>query len=853
MKNKTLQKIQFLLVFPVASYSSLAFPEEFNMQFVRGGDNIKVAQQVSLGQEFQPGVYPLDIYLNEQMVDNLNVTFLKDPKTSEVTPCFTIEQLHHYGIIVPAPLNGLQYVSLKTIIPDSVITTDASLQRINLSIPQSNLQVIPRGTVPERLWDNGINAGFVNYNISYTDNKNHSNGTNDGERYTYTSLSNGLNLGRWRFRQNSSYTHTNSSGAHWKNLASWMETDIPSIRGRLIVGQASTSNTVFDSFQFRGAQMSSVEDMLPDSMRNYAPVVRGIATSNARVIIKQNGYIVYSTNVSPGPFVIRDIYPNTSGDLYVTVIEADGSEKHFSVAYSSVTNLLRDGIMNYQLTAGRYHDGSTGYAPQFLQATIAQGISHDLTPFGGAMVADNYQSAVIGMGSSLGEFGGVSIDGSYARTSLATGETKQGASFRLLYAKSLNSFGTDFRLAGYRYSTSGYYDFNDAVQERRDWDNGLYKHDYIDPDKNRDGTPSWAEENNASYLSARYENKRSRMEVSINQSLNSYGRLFINANQLTYWGTDIKSHTVQLGYNNAYKKMSYSIYLQSTRSQYDYSDNSVNITLSLPFSWNDNHNMIVSSSQITHDQHSGDSYSTGISGTLLDDNRLSYGVNTGYQQSGSQTASANLGYQGSKGNINSSYSYSRDYSQKTLDVSGGIVAHSGGITLSQPLGNTFALVHADNANGVGVLNAPGVKIDHFGYAVVNNISPYRYNSVALDTEELSTGLDIPQSIVQTVPTEKAIVRVNFDTYYGYSLLIHSHLKDRTYPQIGSVVFNSTQRNSGTVGMNGDMYVSGVKVGEVITVKWGEESLSQCTIKIPRDLPVQTEGQGYLEASLLCEQ
>ncbi|MEL8209579.1 fimbrial biogenesis outer membrane usher protein [Escherichia coli] len=299
--------------------------------------------------------------------------------------------------------------------------------------------------------------------------------------------------------------------------------------------------------------------------------------------------------------------------------------------------------------------------------------------------------------------------------------------------------------------------------------------------------------------------------------------------------------------------MSYSIYLQSTRSQYDYSDNSVNITLSLPFSWNDNHNMIVSSSQITHDQHSGDSYSTGISGTLLDDNRPSYGVNTGYQQSGSQTASANLGYQGSKGNINSSYSYSRDYSQKTLDVSGGIVAHSGGITLSQPLGNTFALVHADNANGVGVLNAPGVKIDHFGYAVVNNISPYRYNSVALDTEELSTGLDIPQSIVQTVPTEKAIVRVNFDTYYGYSLLIHSHLKDRTYPQIGSVVFNSTQRNSGTVGMNGDMYVSGVKAGEVITVKWGEESLSQCTIKIPRDLPVQTEGQGYLEASLLCEQ
>ena len=186
-------------------------------------------------------------------------------------------------------------------------------------------------------------------------------------------------------------------------------------------------------------------------------------------------------------------------------------------------------------------------------------------------------------------------------------------------------------------------------------------------------------------------------------------------------------------------------------------------------------------------------------------------------------------------------------------MSGGIVAHSGGVTLAQPLGNTFALIHADNAHGVGVLNAPGVKIDRFGYAVVNNISPYRYNTVVLNTEELSPGLDIPQSIQQTVPTEKAIVRVNFDTYYGNSLLIHSYLKDKTYPQIGSVVFNSEKRNSGTVGMNGDMYVSGVRTGETLTVKWGEEALNQCRIKVPENLPALKEGQGYQEITLLCEQ
>ena len=102
---------------------------------------------------------------------------------------------------------------------------------------------------------------------------------------------------------------------------------------------------MFDSFQFRGAQISSVPEMLPDSRRGYAPVVRGVANTNARVEVRQNGYTVYSTVVPPGPFALTDISPSTlSGDLAVTVIEADGSRHSFTLPYSSVPNMLRDGI-----------------------------------------------------------------------------------------------------------------------------------------------------------------------------------------------------------------------------------------------------------------------------------------------------------------------------------------------------------------------------------------------------------------------------------------------------------------------------------------------------------------------------
>lgn len=56
----------------------------------------------------------------------------------------------------------------------------------------------------------------------------------------------------------------------------------------------------FDSVSFRGVQLASDDNMLPDSLKGFAPVVRGIAKSNAQITIKQNGYTIYQTYVSPG-------------------------------------------------------------------------------------------------------------------------------------------------------------------------------------------------------------------------------------------------------------------------------------------------------------------------------------------------------------------------------------------------------------------------------------------------------------------------------------------------------------------------------------------------------------------------
>ncbi len=71
-----------------------------------------------------------------------------------------------------------------------------------------------------------------------------------------------------------------------------------------------------------------------------------------------------------------------------------------------------------------------------------------------------------------------SADYTLAGTTWASGQRKQGGSVRFLYAKSFLWQKTDFQIAGYRYSTAGYYSLSDAVNERRRWHNGLYENDY---------------------------------------------------------------------------------------------------------------------------------------------------------------------------------------------------------------------------------------------------------------------------------------------------------------------------------------------------------------------------------------
>ena len=137
------------------------------------------------------------------------------------------------------------------------------------------------------------------------------------------------------------------------------------------------------------ATLGSDDRMYPESQRGYAPVVRGIANSNARVQVRQNGNIIYETTVAPGAFEIDDLYPTGyGGNLDVVVTEADGTQHISTVPYAAAVNALRPGVTRYSASIGQYRDPTVDIHPFVAQFTVQRGINNLFTLYGGVSAAD---------------------------------------------------------------------------------------------------------------------------------------------------------------------------------------------------------------------------------------------------------------------------------------------------------------------------------------------------------------------------------------------------------------------------------------------------------------------------------
>nr|ELR5058587.1 fimbrial biogenesis outer membrane usher protein [Providencia rettgeri]ELR5088517.1 fimbrial biogenesis outer membrane usher protein [Providencia rettgeri] len=775
-------------------------------------DGQNIADLPNLNQFANPGgqlagEYHVDVIVNGILMESKVVEFVKDKSSNQLIPLLTKKELALWGVKVDAipALKALpekqEIVPISEYIPDAKSILELNQQKLNISIPQIAMDKQALGTVPTSQWENGVPALVLNYYYSGSNNwsRNESKDTNSH----YFNLRSAGNLGPWRLKNYSTYTD-NDGLRQWKNIETSLERGINFLKSQLVIGDTATPNEIFDGFQFRGIQLRSDESMLPSSKRGFAPIIRGIAQSNAEVTVKQNNYVIYQSYVSPGAFEIDDLYPTgTSGDLTVLIKEADGSERSFVVPFSSIAIMQREGQLKYSLTGGKYKSNTSGEVePDFFQSTVIYGLPKGITGYTGVLLSKNYQSYAVGMGVNLGHFGALSADITQGNSQNLLGkeDSDSGQSYRFQYSKNVMSTGTSVTLANYRYSTEGFYSFSEANSNQPK----LYR-----------------------------DNKKNRFQVSLNQSLNEYGNIYFSSYQQDYWNRSGKERSLNAGYNNNTGGVTYNFNYSYSDSAYQRkADNYFSFSVTIPLQTSSGNYTSINSS-ITADNSGNTDAMMGVSGTLGEKNNFNYTVQQSYGNKKTRASgNASASYRGSYGIANAAYGYNKYSQRANYGLTGAIVAHPYGITLAQPTYDSFAIIRTPGAENVQVSNRANISTDSRGYAIVPYLNPYIKNEISLNIDSLPDNIELKTNTVNVVPTKGAAILANYQTHVGYRLLftVTHNGKPVPFGAMAQFAQNDDQNtSSGIVGDNGDVYLSGMPEHGRLQIKWGKSLQEQCVV------------------------
>jgi len=801
----------FMALFLAAATQS-AFAEnayDFDESFVKNLPGVKVdVARYATGNPIDPGVYTLDIFLNGRQISRENVQVVREGTGTKA--CLSYDLVKSLSIKdtvfsseqAEELRSGKQCISLEDVVRESHAAINSADMQMDISIPQIYLLRSARGYVAPEFWDKGETAFTLNYDTNYY------RSVNDGREYDsfYGRALAGFNLGGWMFRHDGSLSWRRQQGDeshHYNAINTYVQRDIPQLKSRLLLGEGNTSGELFDTLSFRGAQISTVDQMWPDSQRGYAPEIRGVARTSAQVTVSQNGSKIYETTVSPGPFNITDLYPTGyGGDLDVTVKEADGSETRFSVPYAAMTRLKRPGMTFYSVTGGVSRKDNMAYTPSVYQGTIQHGFTNSLTGYTGILGSDNYISALLGGAFGL-PIGAISLDVTGAQTKYGS-EKKQGVSYRATYSKKVPQTDTNFTLAAYRFSSSGYYSYDNALQI-----NNYYK-------KNKsDGI---------NYLS------RPKQRFSLTASQNfgdSYGNIYLTGFVQNYWESVGTNTQFQLGYNNRVGRVSYT--LSANRLLYSTGghDTQLSLDLSIPLG-SESKNYVTASA--THNKE-GVTAQTAVNGVLGEYDQYSYNVGAARDIDNKKSGSVSGQYRSPYSMLTASYTQGENYYSASGGASGAVVALPDGINFSAYQSTTYAVVTADDAEGARVLGYPNIVLNGSGRAVVPNLNPYRINELAIDPKGIPLDVELESTQQRVIPVEGAVVRLDYKTTKGKPLLIRANQPDGNALPFGASVNDENGNLVTTVSQGGQIYVRINKDVSRLHVSWGKTRNDNCLVNL----------------------
>ncbi|HEJ7935769.1 outer membrane usher protein [Serratia marcescens] len=762
----------------------------------------------SKGAYIMPGKYSMTVLVNKQSLDEQPVAFYppeNDPDGSAA--CVSPQLVEKLGLKTEF-LKQLRWwhneqcldlTSLKGI----EARGDLAVSALYLNIPQAYLEYSTPDWDPPARWDNGIPGLLLDYNLNGQVQKNR-NGSGQTQRLGGNGAV-GANLGAWRLRADwqTSLNHQTGSGESSQRTFDWSRyyafRALPQWGARLALGEDSLQSNLFDSFRFTGFSLVSDDNMLPPNLRGYAPEVTGIAKTNAKVTISQQGRVLYEAQVAAGPFRIQDLSDSVMGKLDVKVEEQDGSVQQFQVDTANIPYLTRPGMVRFKFAGGRPSNWEHHVqGPTFAAGEFSWGISNGWSLYGGAIAGGDYNALSLGLGRDLLVLGALSFDTTYSRARLPIDDgTKKGGSYRLSYSKSFDEYDSQITFAGYRFSE----------------ENFMTMSEYLD----------------ARYHGLRNGKSREMYTITFNKQFRDLGiSTYLNYDHQTYWDkpTDERYSLALSRYFNlgAWKNLSASLSAYRNKSR---GTNDDGMYLSLTVPWGGDANLSYSSSWNRNNNNQRVGYYQRL------DEHNNYQLTAGTSRSG-ESASAFYSHDGDAARIDTNVSYqSGQYSSLGMSLQGGATLTAQGAALhrSGNFGGTRLLLDTDGVAGVPVRGYGATsRTNMFGKAVVMDVGNFYRSRASIDLTNLSDEAEATQSVVQATLTEGAIGYRRFNVISGQKAMAVIRLADGSTPPFGAEVFNRRRQQTGIVNDGGSVYLSGIRAGEQMTVHW--EGKAQCEIDLP---------------------
>lgn len=828
-------------LYAASEKKSVTFSQGFMHYYDSGVDLL----QFDGTDKILPGEYRLEVYSNLKMVDTWSIRFIAASSEQGVNACMTPEMVIRFDVDLsklPENWQKGECLILPDLIPGATVAYNQENERLDVTVPQAMLLNTPDGYISPELWDDGVPVLTAAYSMSASS-THYRDPLNETTSYMYGNLLTSLNAGAWRFTTYDS-AHGGSDGQQneIQHIQSYAERAIAPWQSQIVFGDLNTTGDFFDTTAIRGVRLATDDRMLPDSVRNYAPVVRGMANSNATVTIKQSGNIIYEKVVPPGEFAISDLYATGyNGDLEVTVKETDGKQTSFTVPYSSVPQLLREGFYRYSLSAGEVRDTHLADDPKMLEGTLQYGVMNNLTAYIGGQSAfeGDYSALLLGMAFNT-PFGAVGVDVTRSFTYFDnmpdTGScgTFCDTSLRVSLSRNLPETGTNFSLIGYRYASKNFYSLSDAVSLKEALDTG-----------NADAWP---------------ERYRERLEANINQYLpDGWGSVYVSGFVGNVWNSRMShndSSNVTLGYNNQFGSTSWGIAFSRTNNDDGGHDNTVYLNLSLPLGHRYEKKARLGAN-LSYNSNEAN-FRTSLNGSAGERSQFGFGGYFSQSNAPETNFGMNMSWTGDSAVTGMTYSQSRNSFMGGLNASGGIVAHQGGINFTPSLSDTIGIVEAKGAEGSVVYPDSHAVIKDNGYGIVGYLTPYKYNEVFIDPKGTAMNVDVEDARKKIVPSARAAVLIKMETQQNQQQLVYFQ-NDKAEPiPFGASINDGEMKNIGMVGQGGLAMVQLTEGKNTFTLKWTKDKQEQqCTVNyhqaVINDRDNTQEGSDIEAVTLLCRQ